>query len=207
MRAYSRPTTYSRHTVMGKCTGKCTSGTTAATPAGQAAAMSSDSTAAAAAPASSDMMPAFVPFQLSDEQCTHACSHGMHAVGTARVLTQSHCGADANIYRNPSAFGYPTVRINTVSDPKFGAHLTAGLQGPGEMGPSRSHGRHHASCRLHLRRDPRGERAAPEASRVPHHPSRRAEPPHDVVWLFCRMASTGSRLPPPTQSTSSCRTA
>ena len=29
---------------------------------------SSDSTAAAAAPASSDAMPAFVPFQLSDEQ-------------------------------------------------------------------------------------------------------------------------------------------
>ena len=78
--------------------------------------------------------------------------------------TSSHHRTDANIYRNPSVFGYPTVRINSISDPKFGARLGCERMAlPHIRSVTLTCSRH----RLHLCGDPSGERKAPEAARAP----------------------------------------
>ena len=63
-----------------------------------------------------DARPAFVPFQLSDEQCacSQACSRASRSESVAPLP------ADANIYRHPDLYGYPTLPINSVRGPKFG---------------------------------------------------------------------------------------
>ena len=63
-----------------------------------------------------DARPAFVPFQLSDEQCAcpQACSRASRSESVAPPP------ADANIYRHPDLYGYPTLPINSVRGPKFG---------------------------------------------------------------------------------------
>ena len=110
-----------------------------------------------------DARPAFVPFQLSDEQCAYPPSLPPCFASSS---SRERCLAltDANIYRHPNVYGYPTLPINSVRGPKFGpCHWPARICLPA--------GRIQLLLlllrRIHLHRDARGERASSEASRAP----------------------------------------
>ena len=151
-----------------------------------------------------DARPAFVPFQLSDEQCAcpQACPRASRAPAPAYARRCQHLPPPERVWVPHAADQQRAgTQVRFVPPPRLG--LRAGRIQLLLL----------LLRRLHLHRDAGGERASTEASGAPRHtraPKTARHLPKDAARtltpsLLGRMVSIGSHLPQPTPSTSNCR--